>query len=262
MERLFTAIAAALFGVCIGSFLNVYLFRVPKGENFVTGRSHCMSCGAPIKWYDLIPVLSYFMLHGKCRNCGSKLSPQYPLVEAMNGIAYAAIAVVYGFSLKTPLFCLAFSVLVLISAEDVRTFEIPESLNICLGILGLIAVIIGWPNWGSYLLGAVSVSGFFLLLLLFSKGKAMGGGDVKLMAAAGLLLGFPNVLFAAVAGCIIGSVVLLSMKHDQKFREKAAQDPDLPDGAVPFGPFLAGGIFMAMLCAEPFMNWYLGLFRA
>lgn len=119
-----------LFGIVIGSFLNVCIFRIPEKEDIVKTGSHCMSCGYRLKWYDMIPVISFLALRGKCRKCGAKLSVQYPLIEAANGILYVLIVWTGGLGIESLLYCLLASALLVLSVIDFRTYEIPFGINL------------------------------------------------------------------------------------------------------------------------------------
>ena len=243
-----------LFGIAIGSFLNVCICRIPKHENITTTRSHCVSCGNVIGWYDLIPVLSYLLLRGKCRKCGAKLSIQYPVVELLNGILYCLILAVMGLDVKSVLTMALTSALIVIAVIDWRTFEIPFGLNVFIAVLGLIDVagkLINRDFSGvlDNLIGAVSVSGFLFILYLATKGRGRGGGDIKLMAAAGLLLGWKSIILAFVIGCILGSIIhIIRMKVSKQ------------DHVLAFGPYLSVGIFVASLWGETIVNAYLSTF--
>ena len=163
-----------LFAITIGSFLNVCIYRIPKEETIVAGRSHCMNCNKTLKWYDMIPVLSYITLGGKCRFCKSKLSAQYPLVEALNGVLWVLVLYIYGWNtIATVLlgitYCLSISVLIVISVIDSRTYTIPAPLNRTLLILGFIAVIIKYIGSGKDLYVFVDhIIGFFAVSLLLA----------------------------------------------------------------------------------------------
>ena len=238
-----------LFGLLIGSFLNVCIYRIPKKENITTTRSHCMACGNVIKWYDLIPVLSYLLLRGRCRSCGAKLSIQYPIIELLNGLLYCLVFAVTGFTVKSVLICALASALIVIAVIDWRTYEIPFGLNVFIMILGLIRIGTDRSNWLSYVIGAVCVSGFLFILYLATKGRGIGGGDIKLMAAAGLFLGWKSIILAFVIGCVLGSVIhLIRMKVSKQ------------DHVLAFGPYLAVGIFMASLWGEQIADAYIGSF--
>lgn len=238
-----------IFGITIGSFLNVCIFRIPKEEEIVKTPSHCMKCGYRLKWYDLIPLFSFLMLKGRCRNCGEKLSIQYPMIEALNGILYVIVCFATDFTADSILFCLMTSALIVLSVIDFRTFEIPFGINIFLFVLGVIRCIYDYRNLATYLIGFFAVSVVLLLIQLLSKGRAIGGGDIKLMAAAGLLLGWKLILLAFVLGCIIGSIIhLMRMKISGEGHELA------------FGPYLSVGIFISALWGTNLLEAYFHLF--
>ena len=238
-----------LFGIVIGSFLNVCILRIPKGESIVTDRSHCVSCGYQLRWYDLVPLFSYLSLGGKCRNCKAHISKQYPIVEAANGILWVLVFAVNGVNLDSVLYCFMTAALLTLSVIDFRTYEIPLGINVFILALGLIHLIFHSQEWKTYVIGLLLVSTFLEILVLASKGRAMGGGDVKLMAAAGLLIGWQKSVLALFLGCMIGSVIHLT-------RMKLSGE----DHVLAMGPYLSVGIFIATLWGQQFLNWYLGLY--
>ncbi len=236
-----------LFGIVIGSFLNVCIFRIPKHETVVTERSHCMKCGYQLSWYDMVPVFSWLFLRGRCRKCKEPISPQYPIIEAANGFLYVLVFAVNDFSLQSVLYCLLMSALLVLSVIDWRTYEIPISINIFILCLGILQVILDHTNWVDYVIGFLCVSIVLEVLLLLSRGRAIGGGDVKLMAAAGLLLGWKKIILAFLLGCIIGSIIhLLRMKLSKA------------DHVLAMGPYLSIGIAIAVLWGDALIRWYLG----
>jgi leader peptidase (prepilin peptidase)/N-methyltransferase len=238
-----------LFGIIIGSFLNVCIFRIPNHETVVTERSHCMRCGYQLSWYDMVPVFSWLFLRGRCRKCKEPISPQYPIIEAANGILYLLVFVANGFSVQSILYCLLMSALLVLSVIDWRTYEIPIGINIFILCLGILQVITDYKNWMNYLAGFLCISILLELILLISRGRAIGGGDVKLMAAAGLLLGWKKIILAFLLGCIIGSVIhLLRMKLSGA------------DRVLAMGPYLSAGIAIAALWGTQMLNWYLGMY--
>ena len=237
-----------IYGLIIGSFLNVCILRLPEGESIITDRSHCTKCGQSIKWYDLIPVVSYLILGGKCRHCKDKISIQYPSVELLNGVAYLWIYSVYGISLHTVLYCLLVSALITISLIDIKYYIIPDQVNIVILILGLINLIVDYNNWLLYVIGFFAVSSILYIIAILTKGQ-MGGGDIKLMAVCGLLLGWQNILLALMIGSIVGSVIGVILLVTKKSGRK-----------VPFGPYLAIGVIIAGLYGNQIIEWYLGLF--
>lgn len=234
------------YGILIGSFLNVCIYRIPRKENITTTRSHCMSCGYVLKWYDLIPLFSYLSIRGRCRKCGEKISPQYPLVEFINGLFYVWVFYIHGVTVESILFALLTSSLIVLSVIDFRTYEIPVGINIVILILGVLRVILDYKHVTDYLLGFISVSGFLLLLYLITKGRGIGGGDIKLMAGVGLLLGVKLTILAFLLGCIIGSVI-----HVLRMNIKGA------DNILAFGPYLSAGIFITILYGNQIIQWYL-----
>ena len=245
MEALLLVITIT-YGILIGSFLNVCIYRIPKGESIVVTRSHCMKCGKQIKWYDLVPLVSFLVLKGKCRYCKDKLSWQYPAVEALNGILYGIIVIVNGFNEVSILYCLASSALLTLSIIDLRTFEIPIGFNIFIGILGAIRVLTDLEHWYDYVIGFFAVSLFLLILYYATNGRGIGGGDVKLMAAAGLLIGWKLIILSLGLGCILGSVIHLILMRVQN-----------KDRVLAFGPYLSLGIYISMLYGEQIIDWYI-----
>ena len=228
---IFFYIVIFLYGIVIGSFLNVLIFRIPKKENIVQS-SHCMNCGRKLGWRDMVPVFSYIILRGRCRQCGARISIQYPLIEALNGVLY----------------CLMTSALIVIAVIDERTYQIPVSQNLFLGLLGILMTVYDFRHILSHIIGAVIVSLFLYGLYYFSSGKAIGGGDIKLMAYAGLLLGAKNIIFAFILACILGSVI-------HTIRMKVSKRNNL----LALGPYLSAGIFIAALWGSRFWTWYLGM---
>ena len=228
---IFLYIVAFLYGIVIGSFLNVLIFRIPKKENIVQS-SHCMNCGRKLGWRDMVPVFSYIILRGRCRQCGARISIQYPLIEALNGVLY----------------CLMTSALIVIAVIDERTYQIPVSQNLFLGLLGIIMTVYDFRHILSHIIGAVIVSLFLYGLYYFSSGKAIGGGDIKLMAYAGLLLGAKNIILAFILACILGSII-------HTIRMKVSKRNNL----LALGPYLSAGIFIAALWGSRFWTWYLGM---
>ncbi|MGN0367993.1 MAG: prepilin peptidase [Wujia sp.] len=238
----------ALYGIVIGSFLNVVILRVPIKESITLKRSHCMTCGHTLAWYELIPLFSYLFLGGKCRHCKAHISIQYPIVEAANGLIYVILYLVKGMTLETVLYCLCASALLALSVIDWRTMEIPFGINLFIILLGLVRLFTDLGNWSQYVIGLFAVSGFLVLLNILTKGKGMGHGDIKLMAATGLLLGWKLNIIAFMMACILGSVIHLIRMAVNKVGRKLA-----------FGPYLSMGLFIAMIWGEQLVSWYLSM---
>lgn len=239
-------IVVFLYGIVIGSFVNVCIYRIPKGEDIVKTNSHCMECGKQLRWYDLFPIFSFLLLKGRCRYCGTKLSWQYPLVEGLNGILYCLIVAEKGLNGNSILYCLMVSALLTLSVIDMRTLEIPLGINRFLLILGFLHGILNYEeilDWG---LGFLSVSAGLLVLYWITKGRAIGGGDIKLMAASGLMLGAGKNLLAFVLACMLGSIL-----HGIKMKTKKA------DHVLALGPYLSAGIFLVLMWGDRMIGWYL-----
>lgn len=238
-----------LLGLCVGSFCNVLIYRIPKGEEFVKTSSHCMTCGHELRWFELIPVASWLAQGGRCRSCGTKLSVQYPIVEAVNGAMWLVTGILFrGDWLTVALYCVLFSMLLTLSVIDWRTYTIPNGINLVILILGILRVIADRNGLTGYLIGMVSAGGLFLLLHILTRGQGLGMGDVKLVGAAGLLLGFPKMLLAIVVGSVSGALI-----HSVRMKRGA-------DHKLAFGPYLAAGIWLSALVGGPVIDAYLSLF--
>ena len=216
-------ILSALCGLAVGSFLNVCIYRLPRGEFFSKNRSFCPNCKAPIKAYDNIPVLSYIILRGKCRSCGQRISPRYPLVELLTCALWVGNYAAFGIDGMTIVYDITVAVLIVAAFVDLDTFEIPDSGIITLLILGAITFApFGGVSWQDKLIGCVCVSVPMLIVCLFG---GMGFGDVKLYFVLGLLLGWQKILvvflLSVVSGAVV-SVVYLVIK-----RRKAAADDSM-----------------------------------
>lgn len=238
-----------VFGAVIGSFLNVCILRIPEKASVVTGRSHCMSCGGQLRWYDMVPVVSWLALRGRCRKCGARISAQYPLVEAVGGALYVAVFWICGMQWTSVIYCLLGSALLVLAVIDWRTYEIPLGINVVILMLGLIHMWLDNQNWLTYVIGLFTISLPLVIIFWFSGGRAIGGGDVKLMAAAGLLLGWQKIILAFLIGCIAGAVIhLIRMKVSHA------------EHMLAMGPYLACGIMLSALWGDAWIRLYLSYF--
>lgn len=241
-----------LYGITIGSFLNVCIYRIPQGRSVIHGRSSCMNCKESIRWYDLIPVISFTLLHGKCRNCKCKLSIQYPMIELINGILYVFVFIRYGWNIHAVLSALLISCLIVVTVIDWRTYTINLMIPIFISLLGIMNMLLVfqeqrviaaiYPN----LLGAIIVSGFLLFLYLCTSGKGVGMGDISLMAGAGLFLGWKLIVLAFLFGAILGAVI-----HSIRMRV------DKSNHVLAFGPYLSIGIVIAVFFGTDIIQWYI-----
>ena len=263
------------YGICIGSFLNVVIYRLPRNESLVKRASHCTTCGAKIRVIDIIPIISWvFILHGKCRNCGEKISPRYPIVEALNGIIYIITFTVMDFNFKAVMYCFFFSILICLGFMDWDTMEMDLRLLAAIVVVAVPVIVIpllpNYPNLKyypeffvyddcgllSHLIGLVCVSVPFFIIGEISGAvirKKTGSdeirrgielGDTLIMAAGGLLLGWKGALAAVFFGVVIAAVWGLINKlrsGESKFA---------------FGPALAAGLFLGALWGEQVINWY------
>lgn len=256
-----------IFGACIGSFLNVIIYRTEKGENWVSGRSHCDDCGKQIAWYDNIPLLSFLVLRGKCRHCRKLISIAHPVVEGLFGFLFMWWWILGSFVFHLteepfiyvqPLFWLIVGgILIFIFVEDLLTMYIPLWSVYALTILAFLyrlalvnSGIMQSHDFWMTIAGALAATAFFLAIHVFTKGRGMGLGDVYLALPLALLVGSSRTLVWIFLSFLIGSIVglvLLSLKK-VKFGKK-----------VPFGPFLIVGALCALLWGDALWSWYLGL---
>lgn len=235
-------------GTIVGSFLNVCICRIPAKESVIKGRSHCMSCGSKLKWYEMIPVVSWMLLRGKCRSCGMKISSQYPLVELINGILWAVTFLICGTTWVSFIYCLAESALIVMSVIDWRIYEIPLGINGFIAICGAAVTILdGREAMLSHISGAFAISLPLFVLYILSGGNAVGGGDVKLMAATGLMLGAGKVIPAFILACLYGSIIHIC-------RMKLSGEGSV----LAMGPYLAAGSITAMWFGTKILDIYMG----
>ncbi|HIJ97138.1 MAG TPA: prepilin peptidase [Desulfuromonadales bacterium] len=249
------ALFAALFGLLVGSFLNVCICRLPKNESIVSPPSHCPLCSYQIRWYDNIPLLSYLLLRGKCRGCGAPISLQYPLVELLNGTLTLLLFLRFGPTLAFATLFLFCSALVVITFIDIEHQIIPDEISLSGIVIGFaLSFFIRGHSWQNSLCG-ILLGGGSLLLVAYGyqrlTGKeGMGGGDIKLLAMMGAFLGWKAVPFiilaSSLAGSIIGISIMLLQKKDSKL-------------AIPFGPYLAFGAVLYIFYGRTLIRWYLGL---
>ncbi|OGS53281.1 MAG: hypothetical protein A2Y20_06510 [Firmicutes bacterium GWF2_51_9] len=237
-----------VFGFIIGSFLNVVIYRLPKHESIVYGPSHCMNCNEKIKPYDLIPVLSYIILGGKCRSCSMKISIRYPLIELLNGLLYLGIFILNELTLDSILMMAFSSTLLVIAMIDFDTMDVYDGTLIVILLLGVVRLISDFSNFPSAILGGLVVSIPLYIIAILTQG--IGGGDVKLMGVAGFFLGVKMTLVGTFLGILMGGLwgVILMV-----FFKKAGK------AMIPFGPFLCIGMYIALLYGTQLADWYLGL---
>ena len=237
-----------LFGITVGSFLNVCILRIPAHESIVTGPSHCTSCGKKLKWYELIPLFSFLALRGRCSSCKTHISAQYPIIEAVNGGLWLFIFFVMGFTPGAVIACLFSSALLALSVIDARTREIPAGITIFILVLGIAATLLDFPNYLSHLIGLVAIALPLYLVFAITGGRGIGGGDIKLMAGCGLLLGWKLVVLGFFFGCFAATFVHLLLMLFKKANR-----------TLSFGPYLSFGVFAAMLWGTALIDWYINM---
>ena len=258
MDGLLVLLCGVL-GLAIGSFLNVVIWRVPQRMSVVRPPSHCPKCETPIRPLDNIPVVSWMVLQGKCRHCENPIPVRYPLVEAGTGVLFAAVAARFGASWELPAYLFLTAALVAISVIDLDHKMIYDRMTApvtvsALVLLGLAAAAEGeWSSYGRSVLGGVVFFAFFFLVSFYPSG--MGGGDVKLSFSLGLYLGWLGwgevmlgAFLAFLLGGVIGLVVMVA-GGGWKARRKTH---------IPFGPFLALGVMLAVVWGDPILRWYTG----
>ena len=243
---------AAVIGAIFGSFFNVVAYRLPRGESLSRPRSRCPGCATQIKAYDNIPVLSWLVLRGRCRACGTRISARYPLVEAGTALLCALVVVDQGFDEDAVLGLAMVLLLVPVALIDLDTQTIPNKLMIVGAVAAPAIVLLTEPDAiTEHLIACVAGGGFFLLAVL-AYPRGMGMGDIKLAAVLGLFLGravAPAIFIALVAGTVVGGLIM-ARKGMQEGRKTK----------VPFGPFLALGGYVALFAGDAMVDWYLGAF--
>jgi leader peptidase (prepilin peptidase)/N-methyltransferase len=244
------AAVVAVLGLCVGSFLNVVIARLPEGRSLVRPRSACPRCGTPIAWHDNIPLVSFARLLGRCRHCHGPISWRYPLVEAVTGGLFLLVLRQRGLGPDLAPALALTAALVAVTAIDLEHQIIPDALTLPGTALGLAwALLAGRPGWAESLLGILLGGGIFFVIIVASRG-GMGGGDMKLGAMLGAFLGWKvllvGLLLAILSGGLVAVVLLALGRAGRK-------------DAVPFGPFLALGGMVAVLWGERLLGWYLGI---
>ncbi len=235
--------------------MNVCIYRIPKGESIAFPPSHCSQCKHALSPLDLIPVVSYLFLRGRCRYCKEKIAIRYPLVELMTALLTLAVYVKYGFDFKTGIYLLLVYAVIVASFIDLDHRIIPDSVNLFLGITGFLFLFTGFTvNWKQGLLGALIGGGVLLLLgyfaLWFLRKEGMGGGDIKLLAACGLYLGMGKTIMALILSAYIALIIILVLFIAKRYQK---------DQYIPYGPFISAGVITVVLFYQDILNIYVEL---
>lgn len=256
-----------VFGLLVGSFLNVCIHRIPREQSIVSPPSACPGCGTGIKPWDNIPIISYFiLLRGKCRSCGSPISIRYPLVEAANSLLYYVTFMQFGFGWHLPVLMLFVSAMIVIIFIDIDFQIIPDVITLPGMPIGVIAGAFLLPDPFSTfttsgghavfellgivnsLIGLAAGFGLFYLIAVLSRG-GMGGGDIKMMGMVGAFIGWKGVLLTTLLGSLTGALVGVGLMALNKAGRKTK---------IPFGPYLAFGALISLFFGTPILHWYLG----
>ena len=274
---------AAVLGACLGSFVNCLAWRQANGESVLAGRSHCTSCGHVLGVLDLIPVVSWLALRGRCRHCGQRVSPRYVIVEVLMTVLFAAVVVRYGVSVQTAAYLVLVCILMAVALVDLDTFTIPNGFVLAGCVLWLVTIwfmpaprvdafsvgslFAGWVHPGGAvaldgIVGAVGVAGGVLLLSLVfdmvTKRSSLGGGDVKLLFMVGLFLGLAGSMLNLLVACVVG----LAFAVVRGLSAPSSQDEDesIRTRAIPFGPAITAATVFTLLAGPTILTWYAGLF--
>ncbi len=246
-----------LFGLCVGSFMNVCIFRLPNSQSIVRPRSKCPQCGNMIKFYDNIPVLSYLLLRRKCRYCKAPISFRYPLVELMAGFFALCVVLKFGLTLEGLIYYFLIMVLLVITFIDIDHQIIPDRITLPgIPLFFLASFAVSTVSFKDSLLGLLVGGGSLFAVAwgyqLVTKREGMGGGDIKLLAMIGPLIGWQGVLFtifvASAVGTLVGIVSMVGQAKDRKL-------------LIPFGPFLSIGAILYIFLGPVLISWYLKLLR-
>ena len=255
MPPYFIEVSAFLFGLCIGSFLNVCIYRIPVSKSINRPRSSCTSCNELIPFYDNIPVLSYLVLRGKCRFCSEPISLRYPIIELLTGLFALITFFKYGLSLEAFIYFVFIAVLLVITFIDIDHQIIPDIISLPgIPIFFLASFGLSQIGWLDSLIGILAGGGSLFLVAwvysLITKKEGMGGGDIKLLAMIGGVIGWKGVLFtifvASAVGTFAGMLVMLKSRKGMKLK-------------IPFGPFLAIGAIAYIFFGPQLVEWYFQL---
>ena len=257
--HIYFTILSFILGAVLGSFYNVCIYRIPNKLSVVNPPSHCYNCNTRLKSLDLVPILSWTLLRGKCRYCGQKISPRYALVELFTGILFVLVYNVYGFNVITLDYFLLVSLLVIITFIDLDHYIIPDELIIFGSVGALIFNILGQSiSIKDSLLGGLICGGGMLVLIylieLITKKEVMGGGDIKLFGMVGLFLGVKLGLLTILLSVYVGAIYGVGNIIYSRFKRKEF------NSMIPYGPFISVGALISILYGTSMIDWYIGLF--
>jgi leader peptidase (prepilin peptidase)/N-methyltransferase len=249
------ATLVALLGLMIGSFLNVCIYRLPRGLSPVRPRSGCTKCGHVLSWYENVPIVSYLVLRGRCRKCGSWISPMYPIIEAITGAMFLAGYLLYGPSPLLAVRLLFGCAMIVLFVVDLQHHILPNVITLPGIIIGFLCSVLVGPGWQASLIGIAAGGGtLWAIAEIYYRVRheeGLGMGDVKMLGMVGAFLGWKLVLLtlvlASFSGTVVGLGVLLLKRESMKY-------------ALPFGTFLAVGALIAAVAGDPIISWYFALY--
>jgi leader peptidase (prepilin peptidase)/N-methyltransferase len=245
-----------ILGLCLGSFANVLIWRVPRKENWAWGRSHCPKCNVDIRAYDNIPLVSFLLLKAKCRACRTPISWRYPIVELIMGIAFAFLFWQIGWSWTLLEYAIFVFGLITVSVIDLDHMILPDVFTLSGIVVGLIGAALNpersfWPALWGVLLGGGLLWFVAYIYFVARQKEGMGGGDIKLLAWIGAVLGWSAIPFVILVSSIVGSIIGIIIA----LRSKSGMS-----AVIPFGPYLALGALLLVYGGRPLADWYLHLF--
>ena len=248
-------VIAGVLGACVGSFLNVVIYRVPLGQSIVSPPSRCPKCGARLQWYDNLPIFGWLLLGGRCRTCRNPISIQYPIVELITALLFVLVV---WLTPPGPLLIsrlLLVCLLIALFGIDLEHQILPNSITLPGIVAGILFSVIAPPGWRDALLGVVLGGGILYAIAgayyLWRREEGLGMGDVKMLAMIGAFLGWKAVLVTMVLSSFSGAVIGMALIAAQRGGMKLA---------LPFGTFLALGALVAMFVGQPLIDWYSGFF--
>lgn len=236
-----------VYGICVGSFLNVCIYRIPRGLSMIRSRSMCTSCHHILRPLDLIPIGSWLYQKGRCRYCSGSVSRQYPLIECLTGILYVACFLRFGLTAYSILLCLFFSCLIAAAAIDLEFTYVPDRIQLLIVLLaGISCFLTARVNLQDRVLGSMLPAGIMLAVSILTKG-GIGGGDIKLIAATGLLLGFWRNMLAFLLAYLLAGLIYIIPLITGYINGK---------DEIPMVPFFAASLILSALFGGEILSWY------
>ncbi len=256
-QEYFVEIAVTVLGLCVGSFLNVCIYRFPLSQSIIFPSSFCPECKSNIKWFQNIPVISYIFLWGRCSNCKAKISIQYPFVELLTAFLFLLNYIFFALSFKFLISIIFLSMLIIVVFVDFKHLIIPDEVTIGGVVVGfLLSFLNSDVTWVESIGGIILGGGILLLIIklfyLLTKKEGMGGGDVKLLAMIGAFLGYKSIFFVVFVSSLLGVLIGVPLLFFKKGES---------GGVIPFGPFLSFAAIIYFYSGEKIINWYLNFLK-